>query len=103
MQKLFVYADFNWLDTPQLIGELTGDSVRGSEIYGPADASRKTTLRKAGPGRRFPMPPDNSFRPGQLARTAHPEQYGEPQKMRLLFIPYRARFVFRQNLLTLHG
>lgn len=34
MQKLFVYADFNWLDTPQLIGELTGDSVRGSEIYG---------------------------------------------------------------------
>lgn len=34
MQKLFVYADFNWLDTPQMIGELTGDSVRGSEIYG---------------------------------------------------------------------
>ena len=41
--------------------------------------------------------PDNS--PGRHI----PGQYGEPQKMRLLFIPYRARFVFRQNLLTLHG
>ena len=34
MKKLFVYADFDWLDTPQLIGELTCDSVRGSETYG---------------------------------------------------------------------
>ncbi len=31
MKKLFVYADFDWLDTPQLIGELSCDSVRGSE------------------------------------------------------------------------
>lgn len=34
MQKLFVYADFDWLETPQLIGELSCDSVRGSEVYG---------------------------------------------------------------------
>lgn len=34
MQKLFVYADFDWLDAPQLIGEMTCDSVRGSETYG---------------------------------------------------------------------
>lgn len=34
MTSLFVYADFDWLDTPQLIGELSCDSVRGSEIYG---------------------------------------------------------------------
>ncbi|MBD5216277.1 MAG: type II toxin-antitoxin system HipA family toxin [Bacteroidales bacterium] len=34
MKTLFVYADFDWLDTPQLIGELSCDSVRGSEIYG---------------------------------------------------------------------
>lgn len=34
MKKLFVYADFDWLDTPQLIGELSYDSVRGSETYG---------------------------------------------------------------------
>ena len=34
MKKLFVYADFDWLDTPQLIGELSCDSVRGSETYG---------------------------------------------------------------------
>lgn len=34
MQKLFVYADFDWLETPQLIGELLCDSVRGSETYG---------------------------------------------------------------------
>ena len=34
MKKLYVYADFDWLDTPQLIGELTYDSVRGSETYG---------------------------------------------------------------------
>ena len=34
MNKLYVYADFNWLDTPKLIGELSCDSVRGSETYG---------------------------------------------------------------------
>lgn len=34
MTSLFVYADFDWLDTPQLIGELSFDSVRGSETYG---------------------------------------------------------------------
>lgn len=34
MQKLLVYADFNWLDSPQLIGELSCNSVRGSETYG---------------------------------------------------------------------
>lgn len=34
MKKLYVYADFDWIDTPQLIGELSYDSVRGSETYG---------------------------------------------------------------------
>lgn len=34
MRRLFVYADFDWLETPQLIGELTCDSIRGSEAYG---------------------------------------------------------------------
>jgi len=34
MKKLYVYADFDWLDTSQLIGELSFDSVRGSETYG---------------------------------------------------------------------
>ncbi len=34
MQKLFVYADFDWLDKPRLIGELSYDSVRGNETYG---------------------------------------------------------------------
>ena len=34
MKKLYVFADFDWLDTPQLIGELSYDSVRGSETYG---------------------------------------------------------------------
>ena len=34
MKKLYVYADFDWLNTPQLIGELTCDSVRGGETYG---------------------------------------------------------------------
>ena len=34
MKKLYVYADFDWLDTPQLIGELSCESVRGSQTYG---------------------------------------------------------------------
>lgn len=34
MKMLFVYADFDWLNTPQLIGELSCDLVRGSETYG---------------------------------------------------------------------
>lgn len=34
MKELYVYADFDWLEAPQLIGELSCDSVRGSETYG---------------------------------------------------------------------
>lgn len=33
MDSLFVYADFDWLDRPRLIGELSCDSVRGRESY----------------------------------------------------------------------
>lgn len=33
MERLFVYADFDWLDEPLLIGELSFDSVRGNETY----------------------------------------------------------------------
>ena len=33
MKKLYVYADFDWLATPQLVGELTYEVVRGSETY----------------------------------------------------------------------
>ncbi|MBO5445766.1 MAG: hypothetical protein J5995_10560 [Muribaculaceae bacterium] len=34
MTSIFVYADFDWLETPLLIGELSCDSVRGSDTYG---------------------------------------------------------------------
>lgn len=33
MNKLYVYADFDWLDTPKLIGELSCNSIRGSQTY----------------------------------------------------------------------
>ena len=33
MKRLFVFADFDWLEIPELIGELTFDSVRGNETY----------------------------------------------------------------------
>ena len=34
MKKLYVYADFDWLETSTLVGELNYDSVRGNEVYG---------------------------------------------------------------------
>lgn len=34
MRKIFIFADFDWLDTPRFIGELTFDAVRGSDTYG---------------------------------------------------------------------
>ena len=34
MKRLFVFADFDWLESPELIGELSFDSVRGNETYG---------------------------------------------------------------------
>ena len=34
MKKLYVYADFDWLKAPKLIGELSYDSVRGNDTYG---------------------------------------------------------------------
>ena len=33
MKRLFVFADFDWLEFPELIGELSFDSVRGNETY----------------------------------------------------------------------
>ena len=34
MKSLFVFADFDWLPSVELIGQLSFDSVRGSETYG---------------------------------------------------------------------
>lgn len=34
MEKLLVYADFNWLKEPELIGELSYESLRGTDSYG---------------------------------------------------------------------
>lgn len=34
MQKLLVYADFDWLKEPALIGELSYESLRGGDSYG---------------------------------------------------------------------
>ena len=33
MNRLFVYGDFDWLETPVLIGELGYESLRGSDSY----------------------------------------------------------------------
>lgn len=33
MDRLFVYADFNWLEKPVLLGELGYESIRGSQSY----------------------------------------------------------------------
>ena len=34
MKKLYVFADFDWLKEPRLIGELSYESLRGSDSYG---------------------------------------------------------------------
>lgn len=34
MQSLLVYADFDWLDAPQLVGVLNYESLRGNGSYG---------------------------------------------------------------------
>jgi serine/threonine-protein kinase HipA len=34
MKRLFVYADFDWLKEAELIGELSYESLRGSDSYG---------------------------------------------------------------------
>lgn len=34
MRKLYVYADFDWLNAPQLVGELSYESLRGNDSYG---------------------------------------------------------------------
>ena len=34
MKRLYVYADFDWLKEPKLIGELGYESLRGSDSYG---------------------------------------------------------------------
>ena len=34
MKKLYVYADFDWQNAPQLIGELSYESLRGNDSYG---------------------------------------------------------------------
>ena len=34
MKRLFVFADFDWLENIELVGELSMDSIRGGETYG---------------------------------------------------------------------
>ena len=34
MRKLLVYADFDWLKEPMLVGELSYESLRGTDSYG---------------------------------------------------------------------
>lgn len=34
MKKIYVYADFDWLASPQIIGELSYESLRGNDSYG---------------------------------------------------------------------
>ena len=34
MKKLYVFADFDWLKEPRLVGELSYESLRGSDSYG---------------------------------------------------------------------
>ena len=34
MRKLLVYADFDWLKEPKLVGELSYESLRGTDSYG---------------------------------------------------------------------
>lgn len=34
MKRLYVFADFDWLKVPRLIGELSYESLRGSDCYG---------------------------------------------------------------------
>lgn len=34
MQRLLVYADFDWLKEPTLVGELSYESLRGADSYG---------------------------------------------------------------------
>ena len=33
MRKLYVYADFDWLASPMLVGELSYESLRGNDSY----------------------------------------------------------------------
>ena len=33
MKTIYVYADFDWLTTPMLVGELGYESLRGSDSY----------------------------------------------------------------------
>ena len=33
MERFYVYADFNWLEKPMLVGELGYESIRGSQSY----------------------------------------------------------------------
>lgn len=34
MEKLYAYADFDWLKKPELVGELSYETLRGSDSYG---------------------------------------------------------------------
>lgn len=34
MKRLYVYADFDWLKVPELMGELSYESLRGTDSYG---------------------------------------------------------------------
>ncbi len=70
MKSLFVYADFDWLNRPTLVGELGYESLRGSDSY--SFEYDKDWLKKYGnlflsadinnyPGRQYTMPGKDIF------------------------------------------
>jgi serine/threonine-protein kinase HipA len=82
MIKLWVYADFDWLKQAELIGELSFESIRGSESYGFQYSSE--WLKKHGdlllsddinnyPGMQYTMPGKDIF---ECFADALPDRWG---------------------------
>ena len=82
MIKLWVYADFDWLKQAELIGELSFESIRGSESYGfqySSDWLKKHSDLLLGddinnyPGMQYTMPGKDIF---ECFADALPDRWG---------------------------
>ncbi len=70
MKALLVYADFEWLEKPALVGELGYESLRGSDSYAWLNSRRETTITTWPSGRTDHRRSENQREPLEHPRQA---------------------------------
>ena len=94
MKRLYVFADFDWLKAPRLIGELSYESLRGSDSYGFCYSD--DWLRDY--GNLFLSDDLNNYPGQQYTAVFHPLTILSESKTTPAWVVYALRNLWRENI-----